>query len=446
VLRSAIRSLGESLVRLYYPDMRVTGEPLPAAGPVIFVANHPNGLLDPLVLRVAAGRPVRFLAKSTLFGSPLGKLAMEAFGSVPVYRAQDAQGGAGGDRGAANERTFARCRALLAEGEAIALFPEGTSHSDPSLRPLKTGAARIALSAERERLDAAGAPLGLAVVPVGLAYQSKATFRSRVLLVVGKALRPAEHLEGYARDERGTADTLTHDIRVALDEVVLQAESRDLLEGVARVAAWTDPAAASDPAARHRRVRDMLAAYKALRERAPEQVDAIVRAAREYARILQRLGVRHPWALELQRVAVAPALLAVARLVLAAPIALLGAVLGWVPYRLTGRVAARVTHDEDVLGTVKLLGGALFLALGWAIEGGAVGWAAGWRWGLATALAGPASGYVALRFGELWGEMTESLRNLWLRGAHFDQMRRLSARRQALADDVARALESVQNG
>jgi 1-acyl-sn-glycerol-3-phosphate acyltransferase len=165
VLRSAIRSLGESLVRLYYPDLRVIGEPLPAAGPVVFVANHPNGLLDPLVLRMAAGRPVRFLAKSTLFGNPLGKLAMDAFGSVPVYRAQDAQGGTG-DRSAANEKTFARCRALLAEGEAIALFPEGTSHSDPSLRPLKTGAARIALSAERGCGAGPGDRPGGAGVPV----------------------------------------------------------------------------------------------------------------------------------------------------------------------------------------------------------------------------------------------------------------------------------------
>src|SRR5262245_49619855 len=130
MLRRLVRWLGETLVRVYYPEVSVVdGDRLPASGPVIFVLNHPNGLLDPLVLRVASGRPVRFLAKSSLFGNPLGRLAMGAFGSVPVYRAQDANSpAAGGDsRAAANEATFARCRALLAEGEAMALFPEGVS-------------------------------------------------------------------------------------------------------------------------------------------------------------------------------------------------------------------------------------------------------------------------------------------------------------------------------
>src|SRR5882724_5703341 len=142
-LETLVRWLAEALIRLYYPHRSVEGaDRIPAAGPVVFVANHPNGLLDPLLLRVVTGRPARFLAKSTLFGNPLSRLAMSAFGSIPVYRAQES-GGLGKD-------SSARCRAALARGEALALFPEGVSHSDPQLRPLKTGAARIVLSAEGE--------------------------------------------------------------------------------------------------------------------------------------------------------------------------------------------------------------------------------------------------------------------------------------------------------
>ena len=50
----------------------------------------------------------------------------------------------------ANEATFAGCRALLRTGQPIALFPEGTTHSNTTMLPLRTGAARIALSAESE--------------------------------------------------------------------------------------------------------------------------------------------------------------------------------------------------------------------------------------------------------------------------------------------------------
>src|SRR3954471_993530 len=229
VLETIIRWLAEALVRLYYPQRSVEGaERLPREGPVVFVANHPNGLLDPLLVRVMTGRPARFLAKSTLFGNPLGRLAMGAFGSIPIYRAKEAAG----KDASRNEESFARCRAALADGEALALFPEGVSHSDPQMKPLKTGAARIALS------SAEGAP-GLRVLPVGLFYERKVLFRSRVLLVVGEALPMEPLLPGYRSDERATVDALTDDIRTRLDEVVLQAETRDLLTGVARVASWT---------------------------------------------------------------------------------------------------------------------------------------------------------------------------------------------------------------
>src|SRR6266404_9819416 len=95
-LTSVIRWLFESLVRLYYPVRVVEGQAkIPATGPLIFVLNHPNGLLDPVLLRVAVGRPARFLGKSTLFANPLGRLAMDAFGTIPVYRAQEAGARAG---------------------------------------------------------------------------------------------------------------------------------------------------------------------------------------------------------------------------------------------------------------------------------------------------------------------------------------------------------------
>jgi 1-acyl-sn-glycerol-3-phosphate acyltransferase len=446
MLETVVRFLAESLVRLYYPERIVeNAEFLPATGPVIFVPNHPNGLLDPLVLRVAVGRPVQFLAKSGLFGNSAARLGMSAFGCVPLYRAHDA--GAGDkERAAANERTFAVCRQRLSSGAALALFPEGVSHSDPRLKPLKTGAARISLSAEREHQERAGHPLGLVVVPVGLGFEAKAIFRSRVLVVVGRPIPVAERLEEYLRDEHGAVDRLTDDIRAALDEVVLQAESRDLLEGVARVAAWTAPDTESpqDLGEQRRRARALLDAYQTLNEESPETVEPIVSAARDYERVLRRLGVRDPWALELEPVHPVRALRAVLRLLLAAPVALLGAILGWIPYRLAGLVAKRVTEEEDTLGTVKLLAGAALLFVFWLAEALIVGWTWGPGWGALTFPVAIASGYAALRFEELFAEMKESLRHLWLRATQPGQVRQLADRRRALADEIARALQAAR--
>jgi 1-acyl-sn-glycerol-3-phosphate acyltransferase len=446
VLEALIRWLTEALVRLYYPVRLVEGgERIPLHRPVVFVLNHPNGLLDPIVLRVATGRATRFLAKSTLFGNPLGRLAMGAFGSIPVYRAQEA--GARAKDASRNDESFARCRAALARGEALALFPEGVSHSDPQLRPLKTGAARITLSAEREVADAGG-QLGAVVVPVGLFYERKTLFRSRVLLDVGEPLETAPLLPRYREDERAAVDALTDEIKARLDAVVLQAETRELLAGIARVARWTadkrpDEGDEDALAADHRRARELLEAYERLRARDPGRVDAVAAEARAYARTLRHLGVRNPWGLEIELIAPAHVLAAVAKVALALPLALVGAALGWLPYRLAGQVAGRVTHDEDLLGTVKLIAGATFVFVAWVAEAVIAGARLGPLWSVPVFLGAAVTGYVALRFEELAKDTAEALRHLWLRAFHFDTARRLGERRRALAEAVASALREA---
>jgi glycerol-3-phosphate O-acyltransferase / dihydroxyacetone phosphate acyltransferase len=439
VLAALVRWLGEALVRLYYPIRVVDGrERIPAGKPLVFVLNHPNGLLDPIVLRVASGRPSRFLAKSTLFGNPLSRQAMNAFGSIPIYRAHEA-GARSGDA-SRNDASFARCRAELAAGGVLALFPEGVSHSDPEMRPLKTGAARIALSAEAER----DGRLGIAVVPIGLSYERKTTFRSSVLLVVGEPIDVAARLPAYRQDERAAVTALTDEIGARLDEVVLQAESRELLAGIARVARWTsDPRSGddpNDPAAGHRRARELSVAYARMRARDPARLEGIVAEVRGYWQTLRRLGVGDPWALELTAPRVGSLAAAVAKLVIAAPLAAMGAIMGWIPYRLAGRIAPRVTRDEDLLSTVKLFAGTLFLLAGWTVEAIAVGWHCGAIWAVPTFALGVAGGYVALRFEELLRDGVAGWRAVSLRALHFRTAQRLTERRRTLADEVARAL------
>lgn len=193
---NAVR-LTRVLSAVFFRSVEVVGaEKIPASGALLYVANHGNSLVDPMLLLAQLPRPARFLAKHTLWSNPAVRPLLELAGAIPVYRRQD--GAEGGD----NDATFAACFAALGAGGAIALFPEGISYHAPKLQPLKTGAARIALGAERTH-----GPLGLRIVPVGLTFEDKAEFRSRALIVVGDPLDPAPELALAASDERARASS-----------------------------------------------------------------------------------------------------------------------------------------------------------------------------------------------------------------------------------------------
>src|SRR3954462_12184994 len=84
------RAVVRGLVKFYYPRIEVTGGALvPRSGPVLLVANHPNSLIDPVLLGIAAQRPVRLLAKAPLFNVPVFGSVLRALGMVPAYRGSD---------------------------------------------------------------------------------------------------------------------------------------------------------------------------------------------------------------------------------------------------------------------------------------------------------------------------------------------------------------------
>ncbi len=442
MLRWAFRTLVQAVVRFYYPRRDLLGGALvPMDRPVIFVLNHPNGLLDPLVLEQALGRPVSFLAKSTLFGNPVGRLAMETFGAIAVYRSQDL-GGPSKSLVDRNEATFAAARAALSAGRWLALFPEGVSHSESRLRPLKSGAARLAISAEEESLARTGMSAGLVLLPIGLVYEDKTVFRTAVRLVVGQGIDVGARIMVHREAQEPSIDGLTQDIRAGLEDVLLEADTRALVAGIARVASWTVPSTGPHAAqAQHDRAKRMLAVYADLAALDPDRLNDVVGAAQTYARLLRRLGVADPWALELESVRPLRAAAVVLQITLMAPLALMGAVMGYLPYRLAELVARRMIKGEtDLMSTVKLLAGGVFLPVTWALESVLVASFSN-RWmGIASFFTGLVAGYVALRFNESLAEVTEAIRHLWLRSRKSHAVVRLVQRRRELADKVAAVL------
>jgi 1-acyl-sn-glycerol-3-phosphate acyltransferase len=113
--------------------MEIAGaERIPAAGPCILVANH-ESIIDPFVLGVATERSIHFMAKAELWRNSLYRAAMEGFGAFPV------------DRGSGDGAAVGRAGELLAQGEVLGIFPQGTC-APLRERPYMRGAARLALA------------------------------------------------------------------------------------------------------------------------------------------------------------------------------------------------------------------------------------------------------------------------------------------------------------
>lgn len=435
-------------MRIYFRRVEVVGlEHVPRNSPVIFVLNHPNALVDPAFLLCLAPRRVSFLAKSPLFRTPILGYLVRALDCLPVYRHQDE-----GEDVSKNREMFVAARGLLARGGTIGICPEGVSHDEPRLRPIKTGAARIALGAV-STVEAAGTPrelpvresrLDLKIVPAGLYYTSKTKFRSAVLLYFGKPIEvsPVE-LEPDGNPPRAAVRDLSKRIECALREVILDAEHEEALQTISRAerifSSETDEEGNESLAEELQLQQRFNKAYAVLRDRAPERLRKLEVRMIRFEEELTQAGVdpedlSPPTStLDVFRHLITRVLLF---LLLIVP-ATLGALVHYPAYRLGGYLATRFSkNDEDVISTVKIISAMLLFPMTWLLAV-AVGYKLqGWELSLAVAVILPLAGYLAIRFFEGFDSFLGGLRALV-----FFMMRRrffvrLLAERKAIRNEI----------
>jgi len=404
-LRSTLPRLARLAAAIYY-RIEYAGAAVPPRGPVLLVANHPNSLLDPMLVLAASGRPLRFLAKAPLFEDPKVGWLVRAFGSIPVYRAADDP-----SRMARNDEMFRAVHAALAAGDAVALFPEGISHSEPALAPLKTGAARIAIGSSA--LVGGAFPL----VPVGLVFRDKERFRSRAQVVVGDPVR-WDDLAGRGVHDPEAVRELTERVARALAALTVNLESwldAPVVDTAMAIWAAEEGRTATPPeeAAWRGITARLLATVRALGDAEGEQ---LVRDVSRHARRLARLHLA-PGDLHADTDHAAALRWSAARLPVVMPLPLLvaaaGWVLFWVPYRLTGWVVGRFPLAPDTRSTWKLLVGAGVYLVWLVVLAVVVGLGFRWYIGMLVLLAAPGVGMLGLRLREHWRGSWRDLRR-WL--------------------------------
>lgn len=456
-----LRGLARVALRLYYRDVTVVGrERIPRGQPLLIAVNHPNALVDALAAVAVVPRRVTLTAKATLWEHPLLRLLLPRVGIVPLRRAADearttgaAGGGTVGEGSGAggtlpvgggprppvdasrNTASFAALLAALERGGAVLIFPEGKSHSEPQLAPLRTGLARIALQARDERAVA-----GLHVLPVGLVFERKWAPRSRVLVQVGEPLA----LDGWTPPAgRAPVESLTAAVDERLRAVTLnfdsaQEEAQTLGVATTLAAAFDGdrPLGAADPplttavtvAQRVRLARQRLAAAGPLPPRAERFLERLA-ALRALARTH---GVR------LEDAEIATGLLPGARFtvregalaLVALPVAAWSAVNHVLPFRLAWWLGRRSSRSPDEPAMRTIVAGLALVLLFYALQATLAGWLAGVWWALAYLLTLPLAAVVEVR-------TRDRLRRARQRARTYTRFRRDPALRRHFATELA---------
>lgn len=434
-LTRAFPLISNAAVRSYY-RLTVAGASVPRTGPVLLVGNHNHSLVDPAVMVIAARRPVRFLAKAPLFDMVSLGWLVKGVGSVPVYRHMDTP-----ERVGENVDSFRDAHAALAAGDAVGIYPEGTSHTGPHLIALKTGTARIALGA--------AAQLGHAfpIIPVGLIIPDRLTVRSEAMALVGTAVR-WDDLAGRGIEDSAAVRALTARIAEALRTVTLnlpQGEDDPVVhaaEAVWRAEFGAAPGVEAERA-RWQRAADALEAHRAAGGEAWQSVrDALL----EHVAAVRALGLA-PEQLHERATLATAAVWSLARvpLVLALPISAVAWVWRVVPTAIALRLADGMTRRDgyDAFATHRILVGAATFLVWVGLVAIGVGVAAGAWWGVAALVGQPALGAASIVLTDRRRAARAAIRRTWLRLRAADRLAALRADQRALAERLRALFDAV---
>lgn len=438
---SVVRHVARFWLWFFFRDVDVVRASLvPASGPVLLCINHPNNMIDSLLVGGVLPRKVHYLATAALFRNPLVARFLNACGAIPVYRKQDDP-----DKMDRNADAFAACLRALEQGRLVGIYPEGTTHSESRVQRIKTGAARIALDYQA---SGRGAPLTL--IPVGITFEARKAFRGHVRLSFGEPIALASYAPVYRDEPAKAVEALTTAIQWAMEAEILHVgrpERQDLIRAVEEI--YRNDlirelqeerglgARQIDPLRLSRAIADAAAHFE---EREPERVARMWAAIHKYRAMLAAYHVRDQAVrARAQRPPARARLRHSWEASIGLPFFAYGLVVNGLPYLLPRWLARRTARKETDYATTRLLASIVAFPLFWAIEVWIVWRLLGPAWALGFALSLPVSGLLACRYLGGMSRLRNQLRFGVLSLTHRQSATRLLAERQALVAELERA-------
>lgn len=359
-----LKTICKLALKVYFRKMHINGlENIPEKGPYLIVANHPSSFLDPLCIATNTKPKISFLAKGVLFKNKIIAAILRRLNMVPIYRAEDNP-----KLVSRNKEVFNACYQKLALRKVIMIFPEGTSEMERRLRKIKTGAARIALGAEKEH----NYSLNIKIVPVGLNYTNSSRFRSEVVVNFGEPIMIKDYIEHYKNNEIETVKALTQDIENAIREQMIainKQEHDELVERVERIykTSLVEENNSLEDVKISQGITEAVDYYyqtePQLYDNMANQIDRYFLKLKEVKlsdKSVEKMDKRKRFIPELFKSFFA--------LLLGFPFWLFGIVSSYIPYKLPRIVALKITDSEAFYGALLMSLGTMFFILFYSVE------------------------------------------------------------------------------
>ncbi|SJL09105.1 uncharacterized protein ARMOST_12481 [Armillaria ostoyae] len=351
-----LRQLSDRTVDGFYSEVYIEGaENVPKDGPLIIAATHHNEIIDVAALAVTIPyrRHVCFWAKSTLFSNPVFGSILASSGAIPVTRNPNR------DDGTSKAILFQSTTAAIAKGEVAGVFSEGASYSEPTIVQIMSGTAWAAVEYTRWREEHAKDGPELVIVPVGLVYTEKDTFKSRMRVHYGSPISMADYTKELfgippGADPNDVGYAVVHEISSRIEkelfDMTINANDWETLFAAqtARAILWRDD---KNVDLKHWRVVSQtlvdLLSYHPTTEPPPEPIRLVKASLVKYFSLLHYTGLSHT-TLEsvIPSTSHIPSLLPSLKTVLLLPVAI-PAILLHVPACITAELTLKLFAQVD---------------------------------------------------------------------------------------------------
>ena len=220
IIYRVVKLLANVSLRFYFRGLDIVGKKnVPKNGPYIYAVNHQNAFLDAIIVGALSSTPTYFMTRSDVFKPPFDWF-LDALKMMPIYRIRD-----GYKSLTKNDAIFDTCKNILANKQALLIFPEGNHGLDYYLRPLTKGLARISLQAQAQLED------DIKIIPVGLNYFDHFSSGHKLIINYGKPLRVQDYIDTYNDHKNKGLVSITKGISEGMQKtLVIPNDSDDYVE------------------------------------------------------------------------------------------------------------------------------------------------------------------------------------------------------------------------